>query len=203
MKIFAALVFSFLLVFSAQAQVKATLNEKLSASFKQNFSDWKAENGENVFYPMIANTWKFNPEHHKASEVSDLHSVWIKGEKRVSINMELANADQSDSNFNMFIFRNISPPSYKIEDLGDKAYLVKFHDRVEIAFVKHNVFTYFYYSFPSKLKKTVSIGHPDSYKAPKEEVEFALKAARLIAAEIDANQTIETLTGVKISQPAD
>jgi hypothetical protein len=101
----------------------------------------------------------------------------------------------------MFAIRNISPPSYKIDNLGDEAILVKFHHRVEVAFTKENVFTRINYDYPSKHKKPVNVYSREMYDAPKEEVEFALKIARLIAAEIHEKLTIETLTGIK--QPTD
>ena len=168
--------------------------------FKQNFSDWQAADADKVFYPKISHTWKFNGQIHKAEEVSNLESIWTKEKKKVQISMNLATAEQRESFIRMFAIRNISPPSYKIDNLGDEGILIKFHYRVEIAFTKENVVTHINYDYPSKYKKLVSFGSGQMYDAPQVEVEFALKIARLIAAEIKGKQTIETLTGVEKQQ---
>lgn len=196
MKIFAVIVIFVCAAASAFAQSQKPLNEKLSEMFKQNFSEWKAEDEDKAFYPMIS-TYKFDPQIHDVSEVSYLKSVWTQGRKQVLVRMELADAERREYAMRMFTLRNISPPSYKIADLGDEAFLVKFHDRVEIAFAKYNVVTYVYSNFPSKYKKPLNITSPKMYDAPQAEVNFLLKAARLIADEITERQTIETLTGVK------
>jgi hypothetical protein len=196
MKIFIVITICILSVVSAFAQTQNRLDKKLS---EQNFSDWQAADADKVFYPMISHTWKFNPQIHKASEVSDLESIWRKDKKKVDISMDLQTPEESESSMRMFTIRNISPPSYKIDGLGNEAFLVKFHDRVEIAFIKENVFTRITLSFPSKYKKPLNVYSPQMYDAPKAEVEIALKIARLIAAEIKEKQTVESLTGVKQS----
>jgi hypothetical protein len=197
MKIFAVVIICILSAVSGFAQKQTPLNEKLSGMFKQNFPEWQAANGDEVFYPMIKHTWKFNPQIHKAVDVTDLQSVWTKEKKRIQIWLDLADAQQREFFLRMFAIRNITPPSYEIDDLGDQGILMKFHDRVEIAFTKENVTTRINYDFPSKYKKPVMISSPKWLNAPKAEVEFALKVARAIADEIRDEQTIETLTGVR------
>jgi hypothetical protein len=201
MKLFAAAIIVFVFALSGFAQSRSSLDVKLSEMFTRNFSDWTAENGAKAFYPMIQNSWKFDPEIHKRTEASDLHSVWTKDRKRVQIAMEVVGGSKGEDEVARFGIRNISPPSYKIKNVGSDATLVKFHNRVEIAFVKFNVLTRIYYDFPSRYKKNPVYGTAKSVNAPQEEVDFLLKAARLIADEITGIQTTETLTGVEL-QPA-
>lgn len=201
MKLRALLIILFLFASTGFAQSNASLDVKLSEMFKRNFSDWTAENGEKAFYPMIQNTWKFNPQLHKPADATDLHSVWIKDKRRVQVRMSVVGDGEAEQEFRMFTIRNITPPNYRIKDLGSEAYLIKFHNRVEIAFLKFNVFTEIFYDFPSKYKKPPYLGTAKSVTAPQAEVDFLLKAARLVADEITRIQTTETLTGVEL-QPA-
>jgi hypothetical protein len=202
MKLLRLLIFLFLFASSGFAQNNASLDVKLSEMFKRNFSGWTAENGEKAFYPMIQNTWKFDPAIHKPEEASDLHSIWTKDKKRVNIMMKVVKGSEGEKAVANFGLRNVSPPSYKIKDVGSDATLVKFHNRVEIAFVKFNVLTRIYYDFPSRYKKNPVLGTAESVNAPQEEVDFLLKVARLIADEITEIQTTETLTGVELQAAA-
>jgi len=201
MKLFTTAIIVFVFALSGFAQSRSSLDVTLSAMFTQNFSDWTAENGAKAFYPMIQNTWKFNPAIHKPAEASDLHSIWTKDKRSVRVTMEIVSGDEGEKEVANFGLRNISPPSYKINNVGSDATLVKFHNRVEIAFVKFNVLTYIYYDFPSRYKKNPVIGTAKSVNAPQQEVDFLLKIARLIADEITGIQTTESLTGVEL-QPA-
>lgn len=203
MKFCATLIIVLSITLSAFSQKSSpSLNQSLSEMFKQNFSDWQVKDSENAFYPITRDNWKFNPQVNKADEASDLESVWKKDKKEVRISIKIVNDAERDQNLKMFLIRNITPPNYKIKDLGSEAYLIKFHDRVEIAFVKFNVFTRIAYSFPSKYKKQPYLGTKKSINAPPEEVEFAQKSARLIADEITQTYTTEKLTGIKVSQSA-
>lgn len=200
MKLLAFIIFVFAFALSISAQNKMSLDKKLSAMHEQNFSDWTAENADQAFYPMTQYSTKFNPKTDNAANVSYLHSVWTKDKKQVKIRMKIIDEAETETKLQNFWLRNISPPHYKIKDLGGGGVLVKFYNRVEIAFVKFNVFTRINHSFSKKRKKYSFYGKK-MYRAPQTEVDFAMKIARRIADEITEIQTIETLTGVQL-QPA-
>ncbi|HLM62245.1 MAG TPA: hypothetical protein VK308_15680, partial [Pyrinomonadaceae bacterium] len=150
MKTFIVIVICILSAISAFAQTQQRLDEKLSEIFKQDFSDWQTESADKVFYPMLTGGWKFNPQIHEADKVSGLESIWTREKTKVHIWMNLIKPEKSEFSMRMFTIRNISPPSYKIDDLGAQAYLIKFHHRIEIAFLKENVFTRINLDYPSK-----------------------------------------------------
>ena len=127
MKIFTIFIICILSAISAFSQNRVPLDERLSEIFKQNLSEWQAANVDKAIYPMIKRSWKFNPQIHKADEVTDLESIWTREKRKVQISMNLPTAEESEFAMRMFAIRNVSPPSYKIDDLGDEAILVKFH----------------------------------------------------------------------------
>jgi len=176
-KFFFSLIILFLCAASAFSQVKQKLDEQITKSVLKNLPEWKAENSPNPF--------KIAPGTYSPV----IEARWKKGKRRAEIRIEALESPNINKKFDWlhpFLIRGVIPPNRKVENLGDSAHLVETASRVEIAFYKANIYAVLNVNFPDT---RVDKKPPYYYaRAPKEEVETALKFARVIADAIDGEK---------------
>lgn len=157
-------------------QVKQTLDERITQAVIQKLPEWKPQNSAAPF--------NFARGTYSAAIESD----WKSGNRKANLNIYLLKTvGEIDENFRSFLMRQVIPPNRKIENLGERAHLVETASRVEVEFAKANVYAILTVQFPdSREDKKL----PDYYaRAPKEEVERALKFARVVADAIDGEKS--------------
>lgn len=172
------LVFYHIFSFSSEAQTYQTLDEQMAFAFSQNFPDWKSDT------PQI-----FNMNIHSGGTPA-FEALLKNGERKLIINVRLfeSNAKAVGDLERFFYMRSIMPRTRELPTIGDKSLTAETAERVEISFVKENIYVSLYSDFPrtGKDKK----GPDYIWFAPDTEFEFVRKAANILAAMIIGQKTV-------------
>lgn len=163
-------------VFSAFPQVKQTLDEQITQAIIRKLPEWKAQNSATPF------------NFARGTYSAAIESNWKSGSRKANLHVYLLKStDEIDENFRSFLMRGVIPPNRKIENLGDRAHLVETASRVEVEFAVANIYAILTVQFPDTRADRKL---PDYYaRAPQEEVEKALKLARVVAGAIDGGKS--------------
>lgn len=185
-----AVIFGLLLSFSSNAQTYQTLDEQMSFAISQSFPDWKSEK------PQIFNM-------NIPSGSPTLEAILKNGQKRLMINVRLFESkDKAISDLERFFYmRSIMPRTREMPTVGDKSLTAETAQRVEISFVKENVYVSLYSDFPRADKNKTG---PDYiWSAPDTEFEFVRKAANVLASMIIGQKTVSPCFNnfIKFSYP--
>lgn len=176
-------------VFSALPQVERTLDERVAQAVAEKLPEWKMQNSAAPF--------NFARGTYAAAVIE---STWKSGNRKANLKIYLLKSTgEIDQYFQYFLMRGIVPPNRRIENLGDRAHLVETATRVEVEFAKANIYALLNLDFPDARadRKT-----PDYYeRAPKDEVERALKLARVVADSIDGEKVFSPCLNNFYRQP--